>query len=107
MLEFRHFHPERAYPTDRTVVVRERSRVAGPGDEPYYPVNAASDRSRLAAYRELVRLEGGLGVSFGGRLGTYRYLDMHMAIASALTFVDNDLDGLLTASRGPSRTAVR
>lgn len=104
VLEFRHFHPERAYPTDRTVVVREYSRAAGPGDEPYYPVNAAADRRRLAAYRGLVRLEHGLGVHFGGRLGTYRYLDMHMAVASALTFVDGGLDDLLTAG---SRAVAR
>ena len=107
VLEFRHFHPERAYPTDRTVVVRERSRVAGPGDEPYYPVNASSDRHKLLAYRELARLEGSLGVAFGGRLGTYQYLDMHMAIASALAFVDNDLEGLLGASRGASQALAR
>lgn len=96
VLEFRHFHPERSYPSDRTVIVREYSRFAEVGDEPYYPVNAAVDRQRLALYRELARLEGGLGVAFGGRLGTYRYLDMHMAIASALTFVDNGLDGILS-----------
>ena len=41
----------------------------------------------LATYRELVRSER--GVHFGGRLGTYQYLDMHMAIASALTAVDS------------------
>jgi UDP-galactopyranose mutase len=97
VLEFRHFHPERSYPSNRTVIVRERSRFADAGDEPYYPVNAPVDRSRLAAYRELGRLESNLGVAFGGRLGTYQYLDMHMAIASALTFVDNDLDTLLAA----------
>ena len=51
--EFRHFHPERDYPADRTVIVREYSRAAGPGDEPYYPVNAPADRDRLARYREL------------------------------------------------------
>ncbi len=102
VLEFRHFHPERCYPDDRTVVVRESSRFAEPGDEPYYPVNAAADRERLAAYRDLVRREGTLGVSFGGRLGTYRYLDMHMAIASALTFVDNGLDELCATLVRPS-----
>ncbi len=87
--EFRHFHPERDHPADRTVVVREYSRAAGPGDEPYYPINAASDRARLERYRELAHKED--GVLFGGRLGTYKYLDMHMAIASALTMVDNVL----------------
>ncbi|NHC14962.1 UDP-galactopyranose mutase [Motilibacter sp. E257] len=87
--EFRHFHPERDYPADKTVVVREYSRWAGPGDEPYYPVNAASDRERLQRYRELAQAER--DVWFGGRLGTYKYLDMHMAIASALSMVDNEL----------------
>ncbi len=87
--EFRHFHPERDYPDDRTVIVREYSRAAQPGDEPYYPVNAASDRDRLARYRERARNEP--GVLFGGRLGTYKYLDMHMAIASAFAMVDNVL----------------
>jgi hypothetical protein len=31
------------------------------------------------------------GVLFGGRLGTYKYLDMHMAIGSALTMFENRL----------------
>ena len=85
--EFKHFHPERDYPKDRTVIVREYSRFAGPGDEPYYPVNAADDRERLARYRARAAAEP--DVYFGGRLGTYAYLDMHMAIAAALTMVDN------------------
>ncbi|WP_313408220.1 UDP-galactopyranose mutase [Aeromicrobium sp.] len=89
--EFRHFHPERAYPGDATVIMREFSRFANAGtdDEPYYPVNTAADRSALMAYRELTQAE--TGVHFGGRLGTYQYLDMHMAIASALSMVDNVL----------------
>ena len=107
VLEFRHFHPERDYPGDRTVVVRERSRFAGPGDEPYYPVNAPVDRTRLGAYRQLARLEATLGVAFGGRLGTYQYLDMHMAIAAALNFVDNGLDDILEADRRTSRAGVQ
>jgi len=85
--EFRHFHPEREYDPDRTVIVREYSRTAGTGDEPYYPVNARGDRERLARYRQRARAE--TGVYFGGRLGTYQYLDMHMAIASAFSLVDN------------------
>ncbi|QWW20286.1 UDP-galactopyranose mutase [Schaalia sp. 19OD2882] len=89
IIEFRHFHPEREYRTDKTVIFREFSRFADHGDEPYYPVNTAQDRERLAAYRDLMTRES--QVFFGGRLGTYKYLDMHMAIASALTMVDNDL----------------
>ena len=87
--EFRHFHPERDYPTDCTVVVREYSRFAERGDEPYYPVNTPVDRERLLGYRALA--EGESGVHFGGRLGSYQYLDMHMAIASAFSLVDNQL----------------
>ncbi|WP_402466769.1 UDP-galactopyranose mutase [Isoptericola aurantiacus] len=89
ILEFRHFHPEREYPVDRTVVVREYSRFAERGDEPYYPVNTPEDRARLLRYRE--RMAGEPDVHFGGRLGTYQYLDMHMAIGSALSMVDNKL----------------
>jgi UDP-galactopyranose mutase len=88
--EFRHFHPERDfYPEDKTVIMREYSRFAGRDDEPYYPINTPEDRRRLLRYRELARRED--GVLFGGRLGTYKYLDMHMAIASALSLVDNRL----------------
>ena len=88
--EFRHFHPERDwYPGDKTVIMREFSRFAGRGDEPYYPINTAADRERLLAYREMAAREP--GVLFGGRLGTYKYLDMHMAIGSALTMYENRL----------------
>ncbi len=88
--EFRHFHPERDYPADRTVIVREYSRFAETGDEPYYPINTAEDRARLERYRELARREtADRKVLFGGRLGTYKYLDMHMAIGSALSMFDN------------------
>ncbi|UBH04873.1 UDP-galactopyranose mutase [Leucobacter sp. Psy1] len=87
--EFRHFHPERDYPKDKTVIMREFSRFANRDDEPYYPVNTPEDRERLLAYRQLT--EGEDGVLFGGRLGTYQYLDMHMAIGSALTMWNNKL----------------
>ncbi|WP_374311212.1 UDP-galactopyranose mutase, partial [Microbacterium sp.] len=89
--EFKHFHPERAdrYPADRTVVMREYSRFATREDEPYYPVNTPEDRAGLVAYRELAR--GERGVLFGGRLGTYQYLDMHMAIGAALSMWNNQL----------------
>ncbi|WP_341577875.1 UDP-galactopyranose mutase [Microbacterium schleiferi] len=89
--EFKHFHPERAnrYPTDRTVIMREFSRFATRDDEPYYPINTPEDREGLLAYRDLQK--GERGVYFGGRLGTYQYLDMHMAIGSALTMWNNIL----------------
>jgi UDP-galactopyranose mutase len=93
--EFRHFYPERDwYPKDKTVIMREFSRLAGRGDEPYYPINTAEDRARLLTYREMADRER--GVFFGGRLGTYKYLDMHMAIGSALSMYSNQLRPLFT-----------
>ena len=87
IIEPRHFHPERDYPGDRTVIMKEYSRFAEEGDEPYYPVNTPEDREKVSAYRELATQEP--RVIFGGRLGTYQYLDMHMAIGSALSVFDN------------------
>ena len=94
--EFRHFHPERDYPGDKTVIMREFSRFAQTGDEPYYPINTPTDRDRLVAYRELAA--GEPQVTFGGRLGTYQYLDMHMAIGAALSTVDNTVAPMFQAS---------
>ncbi|GAA3620637.1 UDP-galactopyranose mutase [Lentzea atacamensis] len=90
--EFRHFHPEREYPNDKTVIVREFSRAAEKDDEPYYPINTPEDRAKLERYRELAKKEAAdRNVIFGGRLGTYKYLDMHMAIGSALSVFDNKI----------------
>ena len=97
--EFRHFHPERedVYPKDKTVIMKEYSRFAEEGDEPYYPINTPEDREMLKAYRELAAAEvRDNKVLFGGRLGTYQYLDMHMAIASALTLWENKLEPYFT-----------
>ncbi|HVW80163.1 MAG TPA: UDP-galactopyranose mutase [Mycobacteriales bacterium] len=88
--EFRHLHPERDYyPDDASVIMREFSRVADASDEPYYPINTAEDRERLLKYRELAKREP--QVVFGGRLGSYKYLDMHMAIGAALSTFDNKI----------------
>ncbi|WP_210480567.1 UDP-galactopyranose mutase [Naasia sp. SYSU D00948] len=95
--EFRHFHPERDwYPTDKTIIMREFSRFASREDEPYYPVNTPQDREALLAYRELQA--GEPNVLFGGRLGTYKYLDMHMAIGSALSMFENKVKPLFSAA---------
>ena len=90
--EFKHFHPERAdrYPTDKTVIMREFSRFADarrrallPGQHRRGPRAACS---RTASSRRARRT-----CYFGGRLGTYQYLDMHMAIGSALSMWNNQL----------------
>jgi UDP-galactopyranose mutase len=87
--EFKHLHPEREYQKEKTLIMREFSRFASKKDEPYYPVNSAADREKLVKYREMIKLEK--NTFFGGRLGSYQYLDMHMAIASALGMYENEL----------------
>ena len=91
--EFKHLHPEREYQKEKTLIMREFSRYASSNDEPYYPVNLAADREKLVKYREMVKLEK--NTFFGGRLGSYQYLDMHMAIASALGMYENKLVPIL------------
>ena len=87
--EYRHLHPERDYQDESTYISREYSRFASRDDEPYYPVNTDTDREKLIQYRTVIDNEK--NVWFGGRLGSYQYLDMHMAIASALTAFDNQI----------------
>jgi len=107
ILEFKHLHPERTYLPGKTIVVHEYSRFAEDDDEPYYPINTADDRAKLLKYRELAKKEP--MVLFGGRLGTYKYLDMHMAIGSALSMFENKLkphfaDGAPLTSGGVDET---
>lgn len=92
--EYRHLHPERRLEVKKTVISREFSRFAGPTDEPYYPINTSQDRLKLERYRGLAKDLP--NVTFGGRLGTYQYLDMHMAIASALTKYESEIGPRLT-----------
>lgn len=94
--EFRHLHPERNYQREKTLIFREFSRVAQRGDEPYYPVNTVQDKNLFAAYKDLARQEK--SVIFGGRLGSYRYLDMHQAIGAAFKLFCATLEPYFTAS---------
>jgi len=94
--EFRHLHPERDHSTKASIIMREFSRNSVSGDDPYYPVNSEGDKKILNCYRELQKNEK--NVFFGGRLGRYQYLDMHMAIAAALQLAKN----LIEEHRGTS-----
>jgi len=88
--EFRHLHPERDYQKDSTVIFREFSRFANQSDEPYYPINTPTDKMRYDTYR--TRADVIPNVIFGGRLGTYRYLDMHQAIGAALKVFESAIE---------------
>ncbi len=78
--EHKHFAPWESH--DRTVCYREYARACGPGDIAYYPVRLADDKRLLAGYE--TRARDARGVTFTGRLGTYRYLDMDVTIRDAL-----------------------
>lgn len=91
--EFKHLHPERKTKPGFTIIAYEKSREAKSKDEPYYPINTDIDRKMLMEYRGLADKED--MTIFGGRLGTYQYLDMHMAIASAISKFESELMPLL------------
>jgi UDP-galactopyranose mutase len=78
--EPRHLHSERAYPDDRTVIIRETPEANA--TDRFYPVSTRENLEKLERYRALAAQDRTLVV--GGRLGAYRYLDMDAAILSAL-----------------------
>ena len=73
----------------KTVISREYSSEWKPGDEPYYPVNDEKNGALYAQYRDLAEQEK--NVIFGGRLGEYKYYDMDMVIAAALSCAEKQL----------------
>lgn len=73
----------------KTIITREYPANWKRGDEPYYPVNNTRNNTLYKQYAELAKQEG--NVIFGGRLGQYRYYDMHQVIHAALVTVDNEL----------------
>jgi len=74
---------------ERSLISREFSREWKPGDIPYYPIRLASDDQLLSQYlRRSEKLEK---VTFVGRLGTYRYLDMDVTIREAIDVARNFL----------------
>ncbi|MBM3096666.1 UDP-galactopyranose mutase [Gluconobacter cerinus] len=90
--EHKHFAPWEADSLKKTVSFREYSRLAEPKDVPYYPIRLANEKTMLDSYISLAR--DTKGVSFLGRLGTYRYLDMDVTISEALKACDQ-IDELL------------
>jgi len=82
--EHKHFAPWESH--GRSVIYREYSRLCGDDDVPYYPIRLVKEKAQLVDYVQLARAER--GVTFLGRLGTYRYLDMDVTINEALTVAD-------------------
>jgi UDP-galactopyranose mutase len=78
--EHKHFAPWESH--ERSVCYREYSRACGPDDIPYYPVHLTEGDALLQRYQARAKAER--GVSFVGRLGSYRYMDMDVTIRAAL-----------------------
>jgi len=78
--EHKHFAPWESHP--RSVCYREYSRHCGPEDTPYYPVHLTGGNDILTHYQTLAARE--TRVTFVGRLGTYRYMDMDVTLRAAL-----------------------
>lgn len=74
----------------KTVITREYPAAWSVGDEPYYPMNDEKNNALYQKYLEKAKSED--KVIFGGRLGMYKYFDMHNVIAAALECVKNELD---------------
>lgn len=86
IIEHKHFEFDTQ---DKTVISREYPAAWKKGDEPYYPVNNEKNNMLYHSYEELAKEEK--KVIFGGRLGTYKYMDMHHVVAEALRVTKEEL----------------
>ena len=87
--EHKYFAPWEQNQFTRSVAFREYSRACGRNDVPYYPIRLAQEQKQLQDYLDMAK--GALSVTFVGRLGTYRYLDMDTTIREALDTADQAL----------------
>lgn len=84
--EPRHLHVERNYTKEKTLIIREYSKL-DTGSDPYYPINTGKNKEVLDRY--LVEMRKVKNVIFGGRLGDYKYYDMDETISRALETYEN------------------
>ena len=76
----------------KTVITREYPATWKKGDEPYYPMNDDKNNELYLKYTELAAKQN--NIIFGGRLGMYKYFDMHNVIETALDCVKKELSVL-------------
>ena len=88
--EFKHLHEERKYSSSKSVISREFSvEVSKEYSEPYYPMNRREDHLIFQKY--LSDAKKMKNIFFGGRLGTYAYLDMDKIVKKALLFYEDNI----------------
>lgn len=87
-----HKHFDLNFTKDKTLITREFSGEWERGKVEFYPIDTAKNRAVLNKYKSrITELDG--RVTFGGRLGEYRYYDMHQVIGAALTKVKSLTSG--------------
>ena len=91
--EHKHFSPWEDH--EGTVCYREYARACMPDDIPYYPIRLVEEKALLGAYEAKAAAQS--NVTFIGRLGTYRYLDMDVTIREAMTAAQTFLDHMRSA----------
>ncbi|HCD8314514.1 TPA: UDP-galactopyranose mutase, partial [Klebsiella pneumoniae] len=72
-----------------TIITYEYPSDWNKGDEPYYPINDNKNNDLYQKYVLLSQQED--KVIFGGRLGMYKYFDMHNVIAEALSCANENI----------------
>lgn len=95
--EHKHFAPWEEH--EGSVLYKEFSRACGPDDIPYYPIRLVEEKAMLADY--IAKADAEPGVTFVGRLGTYRYLDMDVTIREALETAEALLSAAKTGENLP------
>ena len=96
--EHKHFAPWEQ--NEKTLIYKEYSRLCGDTDIPYYPIRLVKDKVQLTKYVQLAKAEK--NTTFVGRLGTYRYLDMHVTIEEALAVASGFLSSLISGGAMPA-----
>lgn len=84
-IEHKHFLNDKS---DKTIVTYEYPDDYAEGKEAYYPINNEKNAKLYMRYKELAdKLPN---ISFGGRLGTYSYLDMDKVIKQAIEYAKKE-----------------
>jgi UDP-galactopyranose mutase len=95
--EHKHFAPWEQH--EKTVYFTEFSKETSIDDVPFYPKRLSMDKELLKKYRELAEMQ--TGVSFLGRLATYRYMDMHHVIDEAMLLAKQFLSSVSEKTKIP------
>ena len=73
---------------NKTIITKEYPDKWVQGKEPYYPINNDRNNNIYEQYKNMAENES--KVIFGGRLGEYKYYDMHKVIERALEVVRDE-----------------